>query len=103
MLKTTCLAKVTLIMDSPCPFVAAAPYLFAYAPQPISDASLTRPSSFPGIPPKRKKDSQSIYGLAIVNPHKLGELQSVYNELRFYVDLASPCPNLLKFCLLIFH
>ena len=28
---------------------------------------------------------------------KPGELQSVYNELRFYVELASPCTNLLKF------
>ena len=40
----------------------------------------------------------------IVNPDmvwKPGELQSVYNELRFYVELASPCTNLLKFCLLI--
>ena len=31
---------------------------------------------------------------------KLGELQSVYNEIRFYVESASPCTNLLKFCLL---
>ena len=29
---------------------------------------------------------------------KLGELQSVYNELRFNVETASPCTNLLKFC-----
>ena len=38
----------------------------------------------------------------IVNPDmvwKPGELQSVYNELSFYVELASPCTNLLKFCL----
>ena len=34
---------------------------------------------------------------------KPGELESVYNELRFYVELASPCTNLLKFCLLIFQ
>ena len=34
---------------------------------------------------------------------KLGELQSVYNELGFYVESASPCTNLLKFCLLIFQ
>ena len=42
----------------------------------------------------------------MVNPDmvwKPGELQSVYNELLFYVELASPCTNLLKFCLLIFH
>ena len=42
----------------------------------------------------------------IVNPDvvwKPGELQSVYNELSFYVELASPCTNLLKFCLLIFQ
>ena len=44
--------------------------------------------------------------LSIVNSDmvwKLGELQSVYNELSFYVELASPCTNLLKFCLLIFQ
>ena len=44
--------------------------------------------------------------LTIVNPDmvwKPGELQSVYNELSFYVELASPCRNLLKFCLLIFQ
>ena len=29
---------------------------------------------------------------------KLGELQSVYNELQFNVGTASPCTNLLKFC-----
>ena len=29
---------------------------------------------------------------------KLGELQSVYNELQFNVETASPCTNLLKFC-----
>ena len=34
---------------------------------------------------------------------KPGELQSVYNELSFHVELASPCTNLLKFCLLIFQ
>ena len=42
----------------------------------------------------------------IVNPDmvwKPGELQSVYNELSFCVELASPCTNLLKFCLLIFQ
>ena len=42
----------------------------------------------------------------MVNPDivwKLSELQSVYNELRFYVELASPRTNLLKFCLLIFQ
>ena len=42
----------------------------------------------------------------IVNPDmvwKPGELQSVYNELSFYVELASPRTNLLKFCLLIFQ
>ena len=27
---------------------------------------------------------------------KLGELQSVYNELQFNVDTASPCTNLHK-------
>ena len=34
---------------------------------------------------------------------KLGELQSVYNELQFNVETASPCTNLLKFCWLIFQ
>ena len=34
---------------------------------------------------------------------KLGELQSVYNELHFNVETASPCTNLLKFCWLIFR
>ena len=34
---------------------------------------------------------------------KLGKFQSVYNELRYYVESASPCTNLLKFCLLIFQ
>ena len=34
---------------------------------------------------------------------KLGELQSVYNELRFNVETASPCTNLLKLCWLTFH
>ena len=29
---------------------------------------------------------------------KLGELQSVYNELQFNVETASPRTNLLKFC-----
>ena len=29
---------------------------------------------------------------------KLGELQSVYNELQFNVETASPCTNILKFC-----
>ena len=29
---------------------------------------------------------------------KLGELQSVYNELQFNVGTASSCTNLLKFC-----
>ena len=34
---------------------------------------------------------------------KLGKFQSVYNELRYYVESASPCTNLLKFCRLIFQ
>ena len=34
---------------------------------------------------------------------KFGELQNVYNELSFYVELASPRTNLLKFCLSIFQ
>ena len=34
---------------------------------------------------------------------KLGEHQSVYNELQFNVETASPCTNLLKFCGLIFQ
>ena len=41
---------------------------------------------------------------AIVNGDmvwKLGKFQSVYNELRYYVESASPFTNLLKFCLLI--
>ena len=29
---------------------------------------------------------------------KLGQFQSVNNELRCYVESASPCTNLLKFC-----
>ena len=29
---------------------------------------------------------------------KLGKFESVYNELRCYVESASPCTNLLKFC-----
>ena len=29
---------------------------------------------------------------------KLGEIQSVYNELQFNVETASPSTNLLKFC-----
>ena len=44
-----------------------------------------------------------LLSIVIVNPDmvwKLGELQSVYDELRFYVELASPCTNILKFCLL---
>ena len=32
---------------------------------------------------------------------KLGKFQSVYNELRCYVESASPCTNLLKFWQLI--
>ena len=42
----------------------------------------------------------------IVNPDmvwKPGGLQSVYNELSFYVELGSSCTNLLKFCSLIFQ
>ena len=42
----------------------------------------------------------------IVNPDmvgKPGKLQSVYNELRFYAELASPCTNLLKLCLPLFQ
>ena len=31
------------------------------------------------------------------------ELQSVYHELQFNVETASPCTNLLKFCWLIFQ
>ena len=34
---------------------------------------------------------------------KLGELQSVYNELQFNVETASPRTNLLKFCWLVFQ
>ena len=34
---------------------------------------------------------------------KMGKLQSAYNELRFNVETASPCTNLLKFCWLIFQ
>ena len=52
------------------------------------------------------KEIVSIAGSNIVNPDmvwKPGELQSVYNELSFYFELASPCTNLLKFCLLIFQ
>ena len=36
----------------------------------------------------------------IVNPDIVWrpcKLRSVYNELRFYIELASPCPNLLNF------
>ena len=29
---------------------------------------------------------------------KLSKLQSVYNELQFNAETASPCTNLLKFC-----
>ena len=46
------------------------------------------------------------FSCTIVNPDmewKPGELQSVYNELSFHVELASPCTNLLKFCLLMFQ
>ena len=32
---------------------------------------------------------------------KSGELQSAYNKIRFYVELASPCTNLLEFCSLV--
>ena len=34
---------------------------------------------------------------------RLGEFQSVYNELWFNVETASPCTNLLKFSRLIFQ
>ena len=34
---------------------------------------------------------------------KLSEFQSVYNELQCYAESTSPCTNLMKFCLLIFH
>ena len=35
---------------------------------------------------------------------KLGELQSVYNELQFYVKTTSPGKTLLKFCsLFVLH
>ena len=30
----------------------------------------------------------------VCNP---GELENVHNELRFYVELASPCTNLLNY------
>ena len=49
---------------------------------------------------------QTEFDGSIVNPDmvwKPGELQSVYNELSFYVELASPCTNLLKFYVLIFQ
>ena len=51
-------------------------------------------------------DKTCIQGCPIVNPDmflKYGKRQSFYNELWFYVNLASPCTNLLKFCPLIFH
>ena len=47
-----------------------------------------------------------VFCIDIVNRDmvwKLGEVQSVYDELRFSVKTDSPCRNLLKFCILIFQ
>ena len=49
----------------------------------------------------RSKRRFFLYRFSIVTRDmvwKLGELQSVYNELQFNVETASPCTNLLKFC-----
>ena len=46
-----------------------------------------------------RKDDSHLYSTIVTREMvwKLGELQSVYNELQFDVEIASPCTNLLKF------
>ena len=50
--------------------------------------------------PKYFKTTLQVFVIIVTRDMvwKLGELQSVYNELQFNVETASPCTNLLKFC-----
>ena len=54
--------------------------------------------TWPGNPANFKAFIMSIGGPGTV---RISDVYTCDNELRFYVELALPCTNLLKFCILI--